>query len=105
MVTQLILATGFAIIVSALCSIIEAVLYSVPQSQVEVMANTGKKSGLTLKELKRNIQQPITAILTLNTSANTMGAAVAGAWGTVDCCADAGCGACTALAVAATGGT
>ena len=79
MVTQLILATGLAVIVSALCSIIEAVLYSVPQSQVEVMARSGKKSGLTLKKLKKNIQQPITAILTLNTIANTMGAAVAGA--------------------------
>ena len=79
MVTQLILATGLAVIVSALCSIIEAVLYSVPQSQVEVMAHSGKKSGLALKKLKKNIQQPITAILTLNTIANTMGAAVAGA--------------------------
>ena len=79
MVTQLILATGFAVIVSALCSIIEAVLYSVPQSQVEVMAGSGKKSGVLLKKLKDNIQQPITAILTLNTIANTMGAAVAGA--------------------------
>ena len=74
-VTQLILATGLAVIVSALCSIIEAVLYSVPQSQVEVMARSGKRSGVTLKKLKKNIQQPITAILTLNTIANTMGAA------------------------------
>ncbi len=79
MVTQLILATGFAVIVSALCSIIEAVLYSVPQSQIEVMARSGKKSGQILKRLKKNIRQPITAILTLNTIANTMGAAVAGA--------------------------
>ena len=79
MVTQLILATGLAVVISALCSIIEAVLYSVPQSQVEVMASSGKKSGLLLKKLKKNIQQPITAILTLNTIANTMGAAVAGA--------------------------
>jgi CBS domain containing-hemolysin-like protein len=79
LVTQLILATGIAIIVSAFCSIIEAVLYSVSQSQVEVMAKSGKKSGFVLKELKKDIRQPITAILTLNTIANTMGAAVAGA--------------------------
>ena len=57
----------------------EAVLYSVPQSQVEVMARSEKKSGLILKNLKKDIRQPITAILTLNTIANTMGAAVAGA--------------------------
>ena len=79
MVTQLILATGIAITVSAFCSIIEAVLYSVSPSQVEVMAKSEKKSGLVLKELKKDIRQPITAILTLNTIANTMGAAVAGA--------------------------
>ncbi len=79
MVTQLILATSIAIIVSALCSVLEAVLYSVPHSQVEVMAHSGKKSGILLKKLKKNIQEPITAILTLNTIANTMGAAVAGA--------------------------
>ena len=79
MVTQLVLATGIAIIVSAFCSIIEAVLYSVPQSQVEVMARSGKQSGLVLKKMKKDIQRPITAILTLNTVANTMGAAVAGA--------------------------
>jgi len=79
LVTQLILATGIAIIVSAFCSIIEAVLYSVSQSQVEVMARSGKISGIVLKKLKKDIRRPITAILTLNTIANTMGAAVAGA--------------------------
>ena len=79
MVTQLILATGVAIIVSAFCSIMEAVLYSVPQSQVEVMNRSGKVSGHILKHLKKDIRRPITAILTLNTIANTMGAAVAGA--------------------------
>ena len=79
MVTRLILATGIAVIISALCSIFEAVLYSVSQSQVEVMARSGTRSGQTLKKLKKDIQQPITAILTLNTIANTMGAAVAGA--------------------------
>ena len=79
MVSQLILATGVAVVVSAFCSIMEAVLYSVPQSQVEVMTQSGQKSGVLLKKLKKDIQRPITAILTLNTIANTMGAAVAGA--------------------------
>ena len=79
MVTQLILAAGIAIIVSALCSIAEAVLYSVPLSHIEVMTRSGRKSGPILKNLKKDIQKPITAILTLNTIANTMGAAVAGA--------------------------
>jgi len=79
LLTQLILAAGIAILVSAFCSVIEAVLYSVPQSQVEVLVQSGKPSGPILKKLKKDIERPITAILTLNTIANTMGAAVAGA--------------------------
>ncbi len=77
--TQLILAVGLAIGISALCSIIEAVLYSVPISHVEVLSKSNTSSGRALKEMKSNIHKPITAILTLNTIANTMGAAVAGA--------------------------
>ena len=79
MTTQLIIAVGLAITVSALCSIFEAVLYSIPMSHIEVLAKKGKLSGRILKGLKKDIHQPIIAILTLNTIANTMGAAVAGA--------------------------
>jgi len=77
---QLYLASFLAVAISGLCSIFEAILYSVPMSQVEVMAQSGKTSGRILKNLKKNIHKPITAILTLNTIANTMGAAVAGAF-------------------------
>jgi CBS domain containing-hemolysin-like protein len=76
---KLCLATGIAIVVSALCSIFESVLYSVSISQVEVLSKSGRLSGKVLKKLKKDIQQPITAILTLNTIAHTMGAAIAGA--------------------------
>ncbi len=79
MVVQLILAVSVAIVVSALCSVAEAALYSIPQSQVEVLARSGRLSGRVLAGLRREIARPITAILTLNTVANTMGAAVAGA--------------------------
>ena len=79
MLIQLYLAIGIALIVSALCSIFEAVLYSVPPGHVEVLARDKKRSGKILKQLKKDIEKPITAILTLNTIANTMGAAVAGA--------------------------
>ena len=79
MTYQLIISVGLAITVSALCSIFEAILYSIPQSHIEVLYQSGKLSGRVLKRLKKDIHQPITAILTLNTIANTMGAAVAGA--------------------------
>ena len=79
MLFHLILAVGLAISVSAMCSIFEAVLYSTPRSHIEVMARSGRLSGRIFKKMKKDIHQPITAILTLNTIANTMGAAVAGA--------------------------
>ena len=79
MILELILAVGFAIIVSATCSIFEAVLYSLPISRIEMIAAKRPATATILKDLKNDIDQPITAILTLNTIANTMGAAVAGA--------------------------
>lgn len=72
-------AVGLAIIVSALCSVCEAVLYSITSSQVEMLKKKGHKSAPILQRLQNDIDEPITAILTLNTIANTVGAAVAGA--------------------------
>ncbi|TBV83473.1 MAG: HlyC/CorC family transporter [Desulfobulbaceae bacterium] len=79
MLTQLILAVGLAMAVSAMCSLLESVLYSVPLSRIELLSQQRPYLGKTLKKLKQNIHRPITAILTLNTIANTAGAAVAGA--------------------------
>jgi CBS domain containing-hemolysin-like protein len=77
--TALILAVGVVVIISAGCSMFEAVLYSVPLRHLETMARSGKKSGIILKKLRKNVDKPITAILTLNTVSNTAGAAIAGA--------------------------
>ena len=79
MLQTLIVSVSLAIVVSALCSICEAVLYSLTTSQVEMLRKTGTKAGSTLHDLKSDIDEPITAILTLNTIANTVGAAIAGA--------------------------
>ena len=76
---ELVLAVGLAILISAFCSIAEAVLYSVPWSFIERLRKDGKRSGGILAQLRSNVDRPITAILTLNTIANTAGAAVAGA--------------------------
>lgn len=75
----LIIAVSLAITISALCSICEAVLYSVTSSQVEMLKKNGSSSAEHLQDLRADIEEPITAILTLNTIANTIGAAVAGA--------------------------
>ncbi len=76
---ELIITVAAVIIISGVCSLFEAVLYSVSLSQVEAMAEQNSASGRILKRLRRNVDRPITAILTLNTIANTTGAAIAGA--------------------------
>ena len=75
----LVISVSLAIVVSALCSVCEAVLYSVSSSQVEMLKKSGHATAEHLQRLKADIDEPITAILTLNTIANTIGAAVAGA--------------------------
>jgi CBS domain containing-hemolysin-like protein len=77
--TTLILATGTVLVVSCICSLLEAALYSLPASQIEMLAAQERGSGKILKKLHGDIQRPISAILTLNTLANTGGAAIAGA--------------------------
>ena len=77
--SQLILAVGLAILISAVCSLFEAVIYSVPLRHVEAMIQDGKFGGRTFRHLRRNVERPIAAILSLNTIANTAGAAFAGA--------------------------
>ncbi len=76
---DLILTAGLAVFISASCSIAEAVLYSVPWSAVENLRREGRNSGALLFKLRTDIEKPITAILTLNTIANTAGASIAGA--------------------------
>ena len=79
MLQTLLISVGLAIVISSLCSICEAVLYSLSSSQVEMLKKSGAKSGIILSNLRTDMDEPITAILTLNTIANTVGAAVAGA--------------------------
>ena len=79
MILQLCLSAGLAIIISSLCSVFEAALYSLPLSHIEITSSSHKRIGRILMGLKKDIHRPITAILTLNTIANTAGASIAGA--------------------------
>lgn len=77
--TLLILYLTLAIGVSFLCSILEAVLLSVTPSFIALKESMGSKSGKLLVELKKDIDRPLSAILSLNTIAHTVGAAGVGA--------------------------
>ncbi len=79
MIETLITSVTLAVLVSALCSLCEAVLYSLTASQVEMLKRSGLNAAEHLQDLRTDIDKPITAILTLNTIANTIGASVAGA--------------------------
>ena len=73
------IAVALALTGSFLCSIMESVLLSIGNADVEALAREGKRSGRLLKRFKRRIDVPIAAILIVNTVAHTVGAAVAGA--------------------------
>ncbi len=68
-----------ALFVSFLCSIMEAVLLSTPQSFLMVKYEKGNDWAKTFNDLKANIDKPLSAILSLNTVAHTVGAAGVGA--------------------------
>ena len=76
--TALIATVLISVSVSFVCSFLEAALYSIPWSHVESMRKSGSKAGNLLFSLRSQVDQPIAAILTLNTIANTAGSAVAG---------------------------
>ena len=69
-----------AILISFLCSVLEAVLLSSTNSYIESLSKNHSESLVDrLKKLKSNIDKPISSILTVNTFAHTMGAAGVGA--------------------------
>lgn len=74
----LLLSVGLAVLLSFTCSLMEAALYAVPWSTIELLRKNGKKSGRILFEMRTSIDKPIAAILTINTVANTAGATIAG---------------------------
>ena len=71
-----------ALFVSFLCSVMESVLLSTPISFLNVKEESGHKSATTFIKLKNNIERPLSAILSLNTIAHTIGAAGVGAQAT-----------------------
>jgi len=77
--TTLIVYASIALGVSFLCSILEAVVLSIPHTYIAVLEKDGDKNGVVWTNLKEDdAVKPLTAILTLNTIAHTMGAAGVG---------------------------
>lgn len=76
--TWLIVYISLALIVSFLCSVSEAVLLSIRRSYVHSLAEEKPQTAKMLTGLLEKLDQPLSAILSLNTIAHTVGAAGAG---------------------------
>ncbi len=80
--TLLILYLILALSISFLCSILEAVLLSTTASYIEIRKMQNIPGAHLFAKLKNNIDRPISAILSVNTIAHTVGAAGVGAQAT-----------------------
>ena len=77
--TLLILYATLALGASFLCSVLEAVLLSTSISHVKVLEQKGSRVAHLWARFKDEPERPLTAILTLNTIAHTVGALGVGA--------------------------
>jgi len=76
--TLLILIATTSIFFSFLCSILEAVLLSVTPTFTSIKKKEGHTYALVLEQLKKDVDKPLIAILTINTIAHTVGAILVG---------------------------
>ena len=78
-VLPIVVVSSLTLVVSFLCSLLEAALYAITPARIEVMRARGKAGAERLAHLRADVEAPIAAILTINTIAHTLGASVAGA--------------------------
>ena len=64
--------------ISFLCSLLESVLMSTPISYISMKEEEGDRNAVLFMKFKQDPDRPLTAILSLNTIANTLGAAAVG---------------------------
>ncbi len=76
--TPLIVAITFTLGVSAFCSLMEAFILSTTTAEIESLKQSYPKRGHLLDKYKNDIEETTSAILTLNTIANTLGATLVG---------------------------
>lgn len=74
-----VISVSVALLVSFVCSLMEATLLSLTPSQVAELSVRHPRVGAIWRGFKGNIERPIAVILILNTTAHTIGASVAGA--------------------------
>ncbi|MEM0967210.1 MAG: hemolysin family protein [Verrucomicrobiota bacterium] len=78
-ILYLFLAVAFTVCISALCSVLEAMILSTTTTEIEGLKQRHPSIGARLEHFKLDIEETTSAILSLNTIANTAGASVSGA--------------------------
>jgi CBS domain containing-hemolysin-like protein len=76
-----ILAIAVTLTVSFVCSLFEALVLSTTVAEIEGLKKTRPRRGQRLEQIKHELDETISAILTLNTIANGLGSVVIGALG------------------------
>lgn len=76
--TLLIIYATISIFFSFLCSILEAVLLSITPTFINLKKKEGVEFATDLETLKKDVDKPLIAILTINTIAHTVGAILVG---------------------------
>jgi len=76
--STLIWAVCASVSISAICSILESILYSTRVVTLEARVADGSRLAQTMRAFKAEVDRPLSAILIMNTLANTAGAALAG---------------------------
>lgn len=76
--TLLIIYATISIFFSFLCSILEAVLLSITPTFINLKKSEGESYATELETLKKDVDKPLIAILTINTIAHTVGAILVG---------------------------
>src|ERR1017187_4177061 len=72
-VIALVIGTSF------LCSLSESIILSTTIAEIETLKKTRPRRGALVETLKREIDATISAVLTLNTVANSIGSVIVGA--------------------------
>ena len=78
MILIFILAISFTVGISAICSILEAMILSTTTAEIESLKKKYPQRGQKLERYKLELDETSSAILSLNTIANTLGATIVG---------------------------
>ncbi|MFY8267757.1 MAG: CNNM domain-containing protein, partial [Terrimicrobiaceae bacterium] len=72
------IAVSVTLVVSAICSVLEAMILSTTPTDIEILKKQDRLKGEQLEKIRSDIEETISSILTLNTLANTLGAVLVG---------------------------